>query len=115
MLLYDMSICDKCGKEFDKKETEYEFESGHYSDFPLSFDRLERCLCLNCAIEEYENGNYYEICECCGKLFNPDSDQFDFENQVSDRVIDAEMYEYGIHCADCAAKKLLDSLDNNDN
>lgn len=109
-----MSVCEKCGKTFDKDEAEYEFENGVNSSFSVSYYQLGRCLCGECAIEEFENGNYYEICECCGKQFNPESEQFDFERQVSHKVIDADMYEFGMHCADCASTKLLDSLADED-
>ena len=105
-----MAVCEKCGKEFNEWDAECEFEGGVASSFPVSYDRLERRLCGECAIEEFENGNYYEICECCGKRFNPESDQLSFESQVSHRVSDADMFDEGVYCADCAANKLLDSL-----
>ena len=107
-----MTVCEKCGKQFEEWDAETEFENGVSSSFPVSYDQLGKCLCGDCAIEEFENGNYYETCECCGKQFNPDSEQFGFSNQVSHKVIDADMYEFGIHCADCAAIKLLDSLED---
>ena len=109
-----MAICEKCGKQFDREEAEWQFENGVDSSFSVSYDQLGQCLCGDCAIEEFENGNYYEICECCGKKFNPDSDLFSFEKQVSHKVLDADMYEFGVNCADCAAEKLLESLEDDD-
>ncbi len=107
-----MPLCEKCGNEFEEWDAEYEFENGVDTSFPVSYDQLNKYLCGKCAIEEFKNGNYYETCECCGKRFNPDSEQFEFEKQVSHKVLDADMFDLGIHCADCAATKLLCSLEN---
>lgn len=107
-----MERCEKCRKKFDRWEAQNEFESGIYTPFPVCYDQFGRSLCGACAIEEFNAGNYYEICECCGKRFNPDSEVFSFEAQVSHRVSDAMMYEFGVHCADCAASKLLNSLED---
>lgn len=108
-----MIVCDQCGKEFDQDEAEYAFESNVDSSIPVSYDRLNRCLCGECAIEAYENGQYFEICECCGKQFFPEDEVLNFEQQVSHKVTDAEMDEYGILCADCAASKVLAEFDDN--
>lgn len=78
-----MAICVKCGKQFDQEDAEWIFEDSVNASFPVSYDCLEKCLCGECAIEEFENGNYFERCECCGKKFNPQEDELDFENQVS--------------------------------
>ncbi len=110
-----MATCEKCGKEFEEWDAENKFyDDCGYSPLPLSYSQFGRALCGDCAVEEFENGNYYETCECCGKQFNPNTEHSDFENQVSHRVLDADMYEHGIYCADCATKKLLDSLSENE-
>lgn len=106
-----MVKCEKCNKEFERDEAEYEFESRVYSSFPVSCDRFGKDLCVECALEEFKAGNYTEECECCGKEFNPQDDEFEFERLVSHKVLDADMFEYGILCAECAAKKLFESLD----
>lgn len=108
-----MAICEICKKEFDKLTAQDEFECGVYSSVSsVSYDQFGRELCGACAIEEYNAGNYYEECERCGKRFYPDSEELSFESQVSHKVSDAMMYEFGILCADCAASALLNSLDD---
>lgn len=107
-----MAICEKCQAEFDEWMAEDEFLNGVDTPFILSYERLGKCLCGSCAIEEYNNGNYYEECECCGKEFHPAEEELDFQAQVSYRVLDADMSEFGILCADCAACKLFESLDD---
>jgi len=107
-----MAICEKCGKEFDESEAADEFdEETMYSSVAVSYYAFDRCLCGECAVQEYENGNYYETCECCGKRFNPEDEESDFQNQVSYKVSDADMFEFGILCADCAAEKLFESIE----
>ena len=59
----------------------------------------------------FENGNYFEECEICGKKFCPMEDELDFEKNVSDRVTGASMYDYGIVCAECAEKKLFEWIE----
>jgi len=107
-----MAICEKCGVEFDESEASYQFESDVEASFPVSYECFSRCLCGECAIEEYANGYYYETCEECGKRFFPEEESFSFESQVSHKVMDADMYEHGILCADCAASKLLSEFDD---
>ena len=107
-----MPKCEKCGIEFDEWEAENEFQDGVSTSLQVSYAQLGRCLCGACAIEEFENGNYYEICECCGKTFNPCVDELIFYQFISDKITDADMYEFGLHCADCAITKALNSLED---
>lgn len=107
-----MKRCEKCGKLFDSEEAEFEFDSRVDASFTVSYYQFNIYLCADCAIEEYENGNYFETCECCGKSFNPEEDKHEFERLVSHKIMFADMYEFGIHCADCAAEKVLEKLDN---
>ena len=107
-------VCEKCGKEFEDWVAEDEFLSGVDSVGILSYEQFGRHLCGECAIEEFENGHYYETCERCGKQFNPSSEEFEFERQVSHRILGADMYEFGIYCADCAATEWLNSLEIED-
>lgn len=109
-----MPKCEKCDKEFDLEEVEWEFEQNIDANFPVSYERLERMLCIDCAEEEFYNGNYYEYCEICGKKFYPLDDEREFENLVSHKISDADMYDEGIVCAECAAKILLDSLEDDE-
>ena len=106
-----MEICEICGCEFDRETAEYEFHEGINPSFQVDYAQFGRCLCGECAISEYENGNYFETCESCGKRFFPEDEAEDFESQVSHRITDADMYEHGIYCADCAAAALLAELD----
>ena len=107
-----MPICEKCGVEFDENEAECIFDDNDVASFSVDYYRLNRCLCGNCAIEEYERGNYSEECECCHKKFFPEDEKIKFESLVSNRVTDADMYEHGILCADCAAEKLREEIDD---
>ena len=49
-----MPICEKCGVEFDENEAECIFDDNDVASFSVDYYRLNRCLCGNCAIEEYE-------------------------------------------------------------
>ena len=109
-----MPICDRCGKEFEIEDAEWEFTSGVYANHPVSYERLSQCLCGQCAIEAYESedGTYTEICEDCGKAFEPISEEYSFEMEVSSEVDGADMYAEGIHCAECAARRLREKLND---
>lgn len=107
-----MPICEKCGIEFDRNEAEAIFIDYDGASFDTDYYKFKHCLCGNCAIEEYENGNYFEKCTCCHKKFFPEDEKIKFESLVSNRVTDADMYEHGILCADCAAEKLLAELED---
>lgn len=109
-----MCKCERCGNKFDKYFDESEFLFRVDSPFPVSYDRFGRDLCVECALEEFEAGNYTEECECCRKEFNPQDDEIEFERLVSHKVIGADMFEFGILCAECAAERLLESLDSSD-
>lgn len=104
-----MAICEKCGVEFDEDEVGFEFQMSVDSAFPVSYDEFGRSLCVDCAVEEFESGNYFDTCECCGKRFNPQDDESEFLRQVSDRFVDADMFTFGLLCADCAANKLYEA------
>ena len=109
-----MEICVQCGRAFEEWEAESDFDNGADASIAVSYSQLHRCLCGKCAIEAYANGDYLETCECCGKEFYPEDEISDFKRQVSHKVADANMYEHGILCADCAAEKLLDELEDDE-
>lgn len=105
-----MRTCELCGKEYDQYEASDIFESNDDRSVCAFYNQFGRDLCGECAISEYEAGHYYETCENCGKSFYPEDEHSDFQSQVSYKVSDADMYEHGIHCADCAASLLFDAI-----
>lgn len=53
-------ICERCGKKYDPIEAEAEFESMHtndYGTYASISDLTAQLLCLDCAIDEYNNWN----------------------------------------------------------
>ena len=102
-----MEKCEKCGKDFDKWETSVAFESINFASLPARYDRFGRSLCFACAIEEYQDGNYFEICECCEKQFHPETELLSFEKNLLIKKLHFNMYDFGILCADCAKKLVL--------
>lgn len=102
-----MAICEKCGKDFDKWVTSVAFESLNFASLPMRYDRFDRSLCCACAIEEYQNGNYFETCECCEKKFHPENENFVFQSNLMIRKLNFNMYDFGVLCADCAKNCIL--------
>lgn len=112
-----MNICEICGCEYDEELAEFDFRNGIniHHPLPVSYHQFGRCLCGECAVNEYEDGNYFETCESCGKKYFPEDEEDNFQQQVSRRVTGANMYENGIYCADCAAAALFAELDSPSN
>ena len=106
-----MLVCEKCGKRYWEWQAESKFTDEVCASLPVSYSQLHMEVCGDCAIEEYESGNYFEECECCGKRFYPETELAIFEGLVSHKVYDADMYSKDIYCAECAAKELLESLE----
>ena len=102
-----MAKCERCGKLFDEWETAVAFESGDFASLPVHYDRFGRPLCYACATREYQNGNYFETCECCEKRFHPENENFVFESNLMIRKLNFNMYDFGILCADCAKNCIL--------
>ncbi len=105
-----MKKCEKCGKKFDEEEVYSEFPGSVDSPFPLSYDMFDRDLCLECAIEQYENGNYLDECESCGKRIYPPNEQEEFERLIAHKVYEDRIGRYGILCAECAAERCLQEV-----
>ena len=97
-----MAKCEKCGKVFDKWEAEVVFEGVNFASLPVQYNRFDKALCGTCAIKEYQNGNYFERCDRCGKRFYTESENFVFESNLMIRKLNFNMYDFGILCADCA-------------
>lgn len=102
-----MQICDRCGKEYDPDYDEGEFMNDNWL---LSYSNVQGNLCSDCAtaaIEDKEDGIYFETCECCGKHFdlileeNVFDSNFPWFNGTSLR----DYWQGGIICADCAIEK----------
>ena len=107
-----MAICEYCGIKFDKEEAESYFISEYGM---LSYDNIKKCLCGKCAveaIEDSENGVYYEHCEKCGKEFDLAENESKFAEHYpwynGTRLRDH--WDKKILCADCALE-LLDDLE----
>ena len=92
--------CEYCGKEFDKdvEEDIFSSEMAWYQ-----YENIRKCLCAECAInaiEDLDDGVYYEQCERCGRTFD-----FITENEEFKRITDGdvELTQVGpILCCNCA-------------
>lgn len=103
-----MAICEWCGKEFDPEAAEVDFETRTYR---LQFDHLEKCLCSDCAvkaIEDMEDGVYYETCDRCGKRFDliEESGRFDSYFDWSNGTDLRDWWEVDTLCCDCALEEV---------
>lgn len=99
-----MTICEECGKEFNEYDADSQFrEETSLTVSSISYEQLGRCLCGECAIAAYANGEYFENCEICGKKFYPEDENERFKRAIDFRNIDADMYvDRRVLCADCA-------------
>lgn len=113
-----MRKCESCGKRFDPEDAEDYFIE---ETFLLSYDNLKKCLCGECAVkalEDKEDGIYYETCECCGKVFDLVFDEEEFASHFSwcNGTSLRDYWDDKIRCADCAlmAAESDDSDENYD-
>lgn len=98
-----MSVCEYCGQEFEEDEAELTFES----ECPKSYRQLTKTLCADCAIEAIENeenGVYYEICDNCGTQYDP----FELESELmcasTDDDVTSDMFDECL-CFNCFMDK----------
>ena len=93
-------ICDYCGKEFYEQEARDDFEL----ETLKNYDYLTKCLCAECAIEainDMDNGIYYEVCENCGFQFDSFADELELQRQTGDDGAEIDMYENCL-CFECS-------------
>lgn len=105
-----MAKCENCGKKFNEVDAEEYFEM----ETCLEYSRLAKCLCGKCAvqaIEDDDEGVYFETCERCGKTFDLAAEKAEFSSHFSwfDGLSLTSFNEY--LCADCALEE-VDNLDN---
>ena len=104
-------VCEICGKKYNKVSVEKDFQGIVFATvYPLKYGVFGRKLCAECAKAEYESGNYYEVCEVCGKVFYPEAERVEFDRLLSCKKIEADMWDCGIHCASCAESILLEYI-----
>ena len=95
-----MPTCDVCGKRFnaDKAEEDFQAELGMSLIYDDHFDKT---LCFKCAMEAFENKEYYEVCENCGKRFNVIEELTQLQMTTNDYSLDTSDFD-SILCAECA-------------
>ena len=110
-----MPKCEICNEVFDRKEAEGIFIE---ETFLLSYDNIKRCLCGSCAVELAESGfnegDYIEICEECGKEYDYCTAQYEYMKALEERHFDTINGNCDIRdtwddanqilCSDCAIK-----------
>ena len=109
-----MAICEICGIEFDDFNIEDEFyDAVTASCHPLSYDNFGKTICCDCAVDEYERGNYFEQCTDCGKRFYPEEEYNEFNYEAeSHGIFEADMWEEDVLCAECALKRLEKAVES---
>lgn len=99
-----MLECEWCGKIFDPQEAEDYFDSEVYT---LTYSNMRKCLCGECAVkavEDDDDGVFFETCENCGCTFDVIehkgiyANHFPWYNGTS--LLDE--WSNGILCAYCA-------------
>lgn len=99
-----MAVCEYCGKRFNPSDAaeEYEWDFDDSSFFP--YENIKKTLCAKRAaqaIEDHDDGVYYETCEECGKTF----DYFDAASHFDSLVDGISILDAGngsILCFECA-------------
>lgn len=89
-------ICDYCGKEFDEQDARDIFEA----EIPKNYDYLTKSLCAECAIEaidDMDDGIYYEVCDNCGSRFDPFAAERELQRQTGDYGAEIDNL-----CLDCS-------------
>lgn len=92
--------CDYCGKEFDEQDAREVFEI----ETLKNNDYLTKSLCAECAIEAINNMNdgvYYEVCENCGSSFDPFADELELRRQTGDDGVEIDMFGKYL-CLNCS-------------
>lgn len=107
-------ICDYCGKEFDEQDARDDFVMATLKNY----DYLTKVLCAECAIEainDMDDGIYFEVCDKCGSQFNPFADELELQRQTGDDGAEIDMF--GNLCLDCALDEYRsrdDEFDDNE-
>lgn len=108
-----MAKCRKCGCSFDKNDAEEQFDNAYRL---FSYNCFKHTLCFNCSrdvIEEEEPGEYFDICERCGKTFDYAEESILFyENENNLSLTD--MWDNEILCASCALDDLNEDILENE-
>ena len=100
-------VCEVCGAEFEYNGAEDFFED----EYPgLPYQNFRKCLCGDCAVQainDQEEGVYFEICEKCGNSFDLIEDSANF-NQYSrcDGIELMDVWEEKILCCRCALERI---------
>lgn len=93
-------ICDYCGEEFEVQDARDDFLMETLKDY----DNLTKCLCAECAIKainDMDEGIYYEECENCGTRYDPFVDEHELQRQTGDGGVEIDMFGKCL-CLDCA-------------
>ena len=104
-----MAVCDVCKNRFEEKEAKFEFER---LTWRLKYEKLEKCLCANCAVlavERKQEGVYFDNCVRCGRRFDLAVDERESEHQMDHfhgKTL-RDFWDDGPLCADCASEKLF--------
>ena len=106
-----MENCERCGKAFDRDDAVDEFDEKYNSELYLSYDCIRPCLCGTCAIqamEDKEDGVYFDICEKCGCEFDLALEDAKFRERFpwfnGTELID--YWDKEIKCADCVIEEI---------
>ena len=110
-----MAKCENCNERFDRDEAASYFEM----ETELSYDNLRKTLCGECAvqaIEDQEDGVYFETCEECGCTFDLIEAQSDFDTHFdwSNGTRLRDYWDPKILCCDCAIEKAEEGMELDD-
>ncbi len=100
-----MYKCSICGGLFDEEEAEDKFISEVSN---RCYGNFLKPVCGECAIDVFQSeieGYYEEECECCGKRFDPITENVEFVTRISGIALDDVS---PVLCCTCA----MDTLDS---
>ena len=102
--------CEDCGKRIDDfDEEDYIFSNEHGL---LNYGNFKKCLCGECAckaIDNEEEGVYFEVCDKCGKEFDYVKDSFDFSLETDGSSL-IDQWDGDPLCAECAYSKWVKEM-----
>ena len=108
-----MAICEYCGEKFKRSEAESDFNSEY--GFLFNYENFEKDLCYSCAsqaIEDEDDGVYFEVCDECGSTFDYGNEASNYSSQMGGDLID--MWNGKVLCCDCAINECSSDGDDED-
>lgn len=82
-----MAICENCGMEYDVSEANDKYNSIYRMDNDnIIQEMFGQNLCFDCASSEIESQSTFKDCDNCGKRFDVNEDELEFEAEYGTSI-----------------------------